>query len=153
MIGVFLTRPRAGENGLKTINRSFYISAIISVLCTVAAFTYLPTSFDDLDGGSADASGNPALIASVSVIIGIVLAAVILALTGYFTGTEDRPVQDVGKTSPTGAATVILSGISVGFESAVYTALVIGAAVYGAFLVGGLVWSRCSASCWSAVAC
>ncbi|HZO67355.1 MAG TPA: sodium-translocating pyrophosphatase [Kribbellaceae bacterium] len=138
VIGVFLTRPRAGENGLKTINRSFYISAIISaVLCTVAAFTYLPTSFDDLDGGSADASGNPALIASVSVIIGIVLAAVILALTGYFTGTEDRPVQDVGKTSLTGAATVILSGISVGFESAVYTALVIGAAVYGAFLVGG----------------
>jgi K(+)-stimulated pyrophosphate-energized sodium pump len=138
VIGVFLTRPRAGENGLKTINRSFYISAIVSaVLCTVAAFVYLPTSFGDLDGGSTDASGNPALIASVSVIIGIVLAAVILALTGYFTGTEDRPVQDVGKTSLTGAATVILSGISVGFESAVYTALVIGAAVYGAFLVGG----------------
>ncbi|MGH3462142.1 MAG: proton/sodium-translocating pyrophosphatase, partial [Kribbellaceae bacterium] len=138
ILGVYITRPRPGESGLTTINRSFYISAIISaVLCTVAAFTYLPTSFDDLDGGSTDASGNPALIASVSVIIGIVLAAVILALTGYFTGTEDRPVQDVGKTSLTGAATVILSGIAVGFESAVYTALVIGAAVYGAFLVGG----------------
>ena len=27
IIGVFLTKPRAGENGLKTINRSFYISA------------------------------------------------------------------------------------------------------------------------------
>ena len=61
-------------------------------------------------------------------LIGIVLAAVILALTGYFTGTEHRPVRDVGKTSLTGAATVILSGLSVGFESAVYTALVIGAA-------------------------
>jgi K(+)-stimulated pyrophosphate-energized sodium pump len=60
-----------------------------------------------------------------------------LALTGYFTGTEHRPVKDVGKTSLTGAATVILSGLSVGFESAVYTALVIGAAVYGAFLLGG----------------
>ena len=69
--------------------------------------------------------------------IGIVLAAIILALTGYFTGTEHRPVKDVGKTSLTGAATVILSGLSVGFESAVYTALVIAAAVYGAFLLGG----------------
>ena len=48
-----------------------------------------------------------------------------------------RPVKDVGKTSLTGAATVILSGLSVGFESAVYTALVIGAAVFGAFLLGG----------------
>jgi K(+)-stimulated pyrophosphate-energized sodium pump len=141
IVGVFLTRPRAGENGLKTINRSFYISAVISaVLCAVAAYVYLPTSFEDLRGATeaiAGQDGNPALIATVSVLIGIVLAAVILALTGYFTGTEDRPVKDVGKTSLTGAATVILSGFSVGLESAVYTALVIGAAVYGAFLVGG----------------
>ncbi|HEY0816309.1 MAG TPA: sodium/proton-translocating pyrophosphatase, partial [Pseudonocardia sp.] len=53
--------------------------------------------------------------------------------TGYFTGTEDKPVRTVGESSLTGAATVILSGISIGFESAVYTALVIGAAVFGAF--------------------
>ncbi|MFD7153882.1 sodium-translocating pyrophosphatase [Kribbella sp. NPDC059898] len=142
VVGVFLTRPRTGENGLRTINRAFYISAVISaVLCAVAAFVYLPSSFKDLTGAAgtaiADNSGDPRLIATVSVIIGIVLAAVILALTGYFTGTEDKPVKDVGKTSLTGAATVILSGISVGFESAVYTAVVIAAAVYGAFLVGG----------------
>src|SRR5207342_217471 len=80
--------------------------------------------------------GNPALIASIAVVIGIVMAAAILSLTGYFTGTEYKPVKDVGKTSLTGAATVILSGLSVGFESAVYTTLVIGAAVFGAFLLG-----------------
>ncbi|GAB2564334.1 sodium-translocating pyrophosphatase [Kribbella endophytica] len=141
VIGVFLTKPRAGENGLKTINRAFYISAAFSaVLCAIAAFTYLPSSFGDLTGATekiAAQDGDPRVIATVSVIIGIVLAAIILALTGYFTGTEDKPVKDVGKSSLTGAATVILSGIAVGFESAVYTALVIAAAVYGAFLVGG----------------
>jgi K(+)-stimulated pyrophosphate-energized sodium pump len=141
VIGVFLTRPRTGENGLRTINRAFYVSAVISaVLCTLAAFVYLPSKFRDLTGATdaiAAHDGDPRLIATVSVIIGIVLAAIILALTGYFTGTEDKPVKDVAKTSLTGAATVILSGISVGFESAVYTALVIAAAVYGAFLVGG----------------
>ncbi|MDX6279812.1 MAG: K(+)-stimulated pyrophosphate-energized sodium pump [Kribbellaceae bacterium] len=141
VIGVFLTKPRAGENGLRTINRAFYISAAISaVLCAVAAFAYLPSKFGDLTGATAAIAaqdGDPRVIATVSVIIGIVLAAIILALTGYFTGTEDKPVQDVGRTSLTGAATVILSGISVGFESAVYTGLVIAAAVYGAFLVGG----------------
>ncbi|MCW2868202.1 MAG: V-type H(+)-translocating pyrophosphatase, partial [Marmoricola sp.] len=37
IIGIFLTKPRAGENGLKTINRSFYLSAGISaVLCAIA---------------------------------------------------------------------------------------------------------------------
>ncbi|MPZ96084.1 MAG: sodium-translocating pyrophosphatase [Propionibacteriales bacterium] len=152
IMGVFITRPREGEGGLKTINRSFYISAAVSaVLCTAAAFLYLPSSFEGLTDISATGSlldqlfqgegvtpdGNPRIIASVAVLIGIVLAALILALTGYFTGTEHRPVRDVGKTALTGPATVILSGLSVGFESAVYTAMVIGAAVYGAFLLGG----------------
>src|SRR4029077_16608261 len=84
-----------------------------------------------------NSGGNPALIASISVVIGIVMASAILALTGYYTGTEYKPVKDVGRTSLPGAATVILSGLSVGFESAVYTTLVIGAAVFGAFLLGG----------------
>ncbi|HEX7307831.1 sodium-translocating pyrophosphatase [Lentzea sp.] len=141
VIGVYTTKAKAGESGLAAINRSFYISAVISaVLCTIAAFVFLPSSFADLNGISdalKGGSGNPALIASVAVIIGIVLAGVILWLTGYYTGTEHKPVQEVGQTSLTGAATVILSGISVGFESAVYTALVIGAAVYGAFLLSG----------------
>ncbi|MBA2465723.1 MAG: sodium-translocating pyrophosphatase [Nocardioidaceae bacterium] len=140
ILGVFITKPRAGENGLTTINRSFYISAGVSaVLCTVAAYTYLPGSFaelTDVPQALVDYSGDPRLIATVAVLIGIVLAAVILSLTGYYTGTDHRPVIDVGKTSMTGAATVILSGLSVGFESAVFTALVIGAAVYGAFLLG-----------------
>ena len=150
--GVYLCKPRVGENGLTTINRAFYLSAGIAAIgCVILSFVYLPTSFTELSsGGSAlemsqlDAlvgqeaapDGNPALIAAAAVLIGIVLAAAILALTGYFTGTEHRPVQDVGRTSVTGAATVILSGLSVGFESAVYTTLVIGAAVFGAFALG-----------------
>jgi K(+)-stimulated pyrophosphate-energized sodium pump len=139
VIGVYITRAKVGESGLTAINRSFYISALISaVLCTVAAFVFLPGSFSELDGASNPGEGgSPAMIAAVAVIIGIVLAGVILWLTGYFTGTEYKPVKDVGKSSLTGAATVILSGISVGFESAVYTAVVIGASVYGAFLLSG----------------
>ena len=148
VLGIYLCKPRTGENGLTTINRAFYISAAVSaVACVVLSFVYLPTSFDkftvvrvttlDRVVGVTHTSGNPALIASVAVVIGIVLAAAILALTGYFTGTEYKPVRDVGRTSLTGAATVILSGLSVGFESAVYTAGVIAAAVFGAALLGG----------------
>jgi K(+)-stimulated pyrophosphate-energized sodium pump len=141
IIGVFLTRPRAGENGLRTINRSFYISAAISaVLVAIAALAYLPSSFaalnlpSDVQHGLID---DPRIVAIGAVVIGIVLAVLILSLTGYYTGTEDRPVNNVGKTSLTGAATVVLAGVSVGLESAVYTAIVIAAAVYGAFLLGG----------------
>jgi K(+)-stimulated pyrophosphate-energized sodium pump len=135
--GIFITKARVGESGLSTINRSFYISAAVSaVLCAIASFTFLPRHFSSLKGAE-QASGDPALIAFIAVIIGIVLAAVILWLTGVYTGTEGGAVQGVAQTSLTGAATVILSGLSVGFESAVYTALVIAAAVFGAFLLGG----------------
>jgi K(+)-stimulated pyrophosphate-energized sodium pump len=71
------------------------------------------------------------------VLIGIALAAAIQVLTGFFTETGKRPVNDVAASSETGAATVILAGIAVGFESAVYSALLIAAAVFGAFLLGG----------------
>ncbi|HET7069350.1 MAG TPA: sodium-translocating pyrophosphatase [Nocardioides sp.] len=148
VVGIYLCKPRPGENGLVTINRAFYISAAISaVACVILAFVYLPGSWGDLAGldlnNSLLASGlpgnSPRVIAAVAVVLGIVLASAILALTGYFTGTDYRPVKDVGKTSLTGAATVILSGISVGFESSVYTAIVIGAAVFVAAVVGGSV--------------
>ena len=74
------------------------------MLCTVAGVRLPAGQLQDLTGATeaiAAHDGDPRLIATVSVIIGIVLAAIILALTGYFTGTEDKPVQDVGKTSPT----------------------------------------------------
>src|SRR5471032_578763 len=51
ILGVFITRPRPGENGLVAINRGFYISAAVSaVLCTTAAFIYMPSKFADLVG-------------------------------------------------------------------------------------------------------
>ncbi|MEU8179879.1 sodium-translocating pyrophosphatase [Micromonospora sp. NPDC049047] len=139
IVGVFITRLRASDrNALSAINRAFYISAVLSaVLVAIAAYAYLPATFDEFDGGLTDAPGNPRLVAIGAVVIGIVLAAAIQALTGYFTETNRRPVQDIGKSSQTGAATVILAGISIGLESAVYSALLIGAGVFGAFLLGG----------------
>ncbi|MBV9315074.1 MAG: sodium-translocating pyrophosphatase [Pseudonocardia sp.] len=151
VLGVYITRARVGEGGLKAINRSFYISAVFSaVLCVAAAFAYLPTSFKALTGAWGNSGPmddtvitqagalDPRVFASVAVLIGIVLAGIILYLTGYFTGTEHKPVKTVGDSALTGPATVVLAGISIGFESAAYTALVISAAVYGAFVLGGV---------------
>ncbi|SES32788.1 K(+)-stimulated pyrophosphate-energized sodium pump [Pedococcus cremeus] len=141
LIGVFITKVRPGENALKAINRGFYISAVISaVLSAIAAFLYLPSTFAGLGSNNQEIQaldGNPRIVAIGAVIIGIVLAAIILWLTGHFTGTDKRPTRDVARTSLTGAATVVLSGIGVGLESAVYTAAIIGGAVYLAFLLGG----------------
>ncbi|PKV86999.1 sodium-translocating pyrophosphatase [Streptomyces sp. TLI_146] len=143
MIGIFAVAPRrADRSGMSAINRGFFISAVISLTMVAAAvYIYLPSTYAELDGVTDAAikahDGDPRILALVAVAIGIVLAAVIQQLTGYFTETTRRPVRDIGKSSLTGPATVVLAGISIGLESAVYTALLIGLSVYGAFLLGG----------------
>ncbi len=146
IIGIFAVAPRPGDrNGMAAINRGFFISAVASaIFCSIAAFLYLPDSYEGLssssqlldDTGAAIVDGDPRMFAVVAVLIGIVLAAAIQQLTGYFTETNRRPVMDIGRTSLTGPATVILAGISVGLESAVYSAALIGLAVYAAYMLG-----------------
>ncbi|HWV77807.1 MAG TPA: sodium-translocating pyrophosphatase, partial [Isoptericola sp.] len=144
LLGVLVTRVRGSENGLKAINRGFYLSAVVgALLAAVAAFVYLPSSFAELSGTAelGEVTADPRVVASLAVIIGVVLAGIILWITGYFTGTTSKPTLHVAATSRTGAATVVLSGIGVGFESAVYTAGVIAAAICGVFLLaGGSLW-------------
>jgi K(+)-stimulated pyrophosphate-energized sodium pump len=141
VIGIFSVRPLARDRSRMTaINRGFFISAVISVIGVgILCFTYLPSKFSALQGITESAisgyNGNPRWIAFGAVLIGIVLASAIQLLTGYFTETTRRPVRDIGEASETGAATVILSGISSGMESAVYSALLIGGAVFGAYLL------------------
>ena len=142
-LGVFITRIRGNEPGLQAINRGFYISAALgAVVSAAAAWIYLPGSFADFNGSKlADVTRDPRLMATVAVIVGIGLAGLILWLTGYFTDTGSKPTQRVARTSLTGPATVVLSGIGVGLESAVYTATVIaGAIVILFFVAGGSLW-------------
>jgi K(+)-stimulated pyrophosphate-energized sodium pump len=141
VIGIFAVAPRKGDrSGMTAINRGFFVSAVISLVLVIgAAFLYLPAKFSALKGVTDTSistyNGNPRLLAIGAVIIGIVLASAIQLLTGYFTETNRKPVRDIGESSETGAATVILSGIAIGMESAVYAALLIGGAVFGAFLL------------------
>jgi K(+)-stimulated pyrophosphate-energized sodium pump len=142
MAGIFFVAPRKNDrSGMTAINRGFFLSAIFSlVLVVIGSFVYLPSKFSDLKGVTDPTilhhAGDPRLLAIGAVVIGLVLASAIQLLTGYFTETTRRPVKEITDSSRTGPATVILSGISVGLESAVYSALLIGAAVYGAFLLG-----------------
>jgi K(+)-stimulated pyrophosphate-energized sodium pump len=142
VIGIFVVSPRQGDrSGMTAINRGFFVSAVISLVLVVgAAFLYLPSKFSKLTGvtqvGILHHGGSPQWLAIGAVVIGLVLASAIQLLTGYFTETNRKPVREIGESSLTGPATVILSGVASGMESAVYAALLIGGAVYAAFLLG-----------------
>jgi K(+)-stimulated pyrophosphate-energized sodium pump len=141
VLGILVVVPRTQDrSGMTAINRGFFISVVVSLAAVaVAAFVYLPSHFSGLDGANGavkQLSGNPATMAFLAVLVGLVLASAIQLLTGYFTETNRKPVREIGRSALTGPATVILSGFSIGLESAVYSAILIGGAVYVAFLLG-----------------
>jgi K(+)-stimulated pyrophosphate-energized sodium pump len=73
--------------------------------------------------------------AFLSVAVGIVLAIVIDEVTKYFTDTHYKPVKDIAASSKTGSATLLLRGLSVGFEATVWQIIVIAATILGAVII------------------
>jgi len=122
IIGTYQVRGKKGEkrgNAMAGINRGFYTSA---ALCFVS-FAFLAHFYMD------------EWRAFLSVGVGIILAIAIDELTKYFTHTHYTPVKEIAKSSRTGPATVILSGLSVGMESTVWAILVIAATILSAVLI------------------
>ncbi len=72
---------------------------------------------------------------AVLTMIGVGLAVAFNPLTSYFTSTKKPPVKEIVKSTKTGAATTILTGLSVGMESSVYALLVLVIAFMCALLL------------------
>jgi K(+)-stimulated pyrophosphate-energized sodium pump len=122
IIGTYQVRGKKGEkkgNAMAGINRGFYTSA---ALCFVS-FAFLAHFYMD------------EWRAFLSVGVGILLAIAIDELTKYFTHTHHTPVKEIARSSRTGPATVILTGLSVGMESSVWAILVIAATILSALII------------------
>jgi K(+)-stimulated pyrophosphate-energized sodium pump len=127
IIGIYLVNPKSEtESGIKSINRGFFYSGILSALA-VFGLTYLYFRPDgEVDWAPAWA-----------VLLGLILAAVIHYLTEYYTSTEKKPVKEIAASTQTGPATTIISGFAFGLESTVWSIIAIAGAIGGAFLLGG----------------
>jgi K(+)-stimulated pyrophosphate-energized sodium pump len=69
--------------------------------------------------------------------IGVALAIVFNPLTSLFTSTKKNAVKSIVKSTDTGPATTILTGLSVGMESSVWALVVIAISFVGALLLYG----------------
>ncbi|HSO14072.1 MAG TPA: sodium-translocating pyrophosphatase [Anaerolineales bacterium] len=134
IIGTYFVR--GGETGksadaMKAIFSGFLTSAAISaVLFFAAGYLYMKDTMADYGGWWR----MPAAVG-----VGVLLAILIDRLTEYFTGTHAAPVNDIKKAADTGPATLILSGISVGFESSVWSVIVIALTIVASIFIFGTI--------------
>ncbi|HRQ40807.1 MAG TPA: sodium-translocating pyrophosphatase [Chloroflexota bacterium] len=126
IIGTYLVKGQPGKSkdAMAAIFRGFLTSAAISVvLFGIVALFYMR----DVPGGW----WRPFL----STTVGVALAIVIDRLTDYFTGTHNAPVKEIRESTRSGPATTILSGLGVGYESSVWSVVVIALTIGAAILL------------------
>ena len=128
IIGTYRVKGQShtGGNAMAAIFRGFLTSAAISVVSFgLVAFFYMR----EVPGGW----WRPFLATAA----GVLLAILIDRLTDYFTGTHGKPVQEIKESAEGGPATLILSGLGSGYESAVWSVVVIALTIGAAILIFG----------------
>ncbi len=76
----------------------------------------------------------------VATAIGLVVMVLLVLSTDYYTSAHYRPVERIAEASQSGAGPVVITGLSVGLESAFIPGLVIVAGTLGAY--GALAWNN-----------
>jgi K(+)-stimulated pyrophosphate-energized sodium pump len=135
IIGTYLVRGGQGKSGdaMKAIFKGFLTSAAVSVaLFVLAGYVYLHMMLKDTPAGLLPGGWWRTPLA---VAIGVLLAILIDRLTEYFTGTHATPVKSIKKAADTGPATLILQGLSTGYESSVWSILVIAGTIFSSIVI------------------
>lgn len=116
------------RNAMRAMNNGFYLAAVVSVIGFAAV-----TMFYMIDPATKAVDWRPFM----ATVAGILLAIVLDKVTEYFTSTHFHPVKETSKASLTGAATNILSGLSLGMESSVWAVVVVAGSILSSVLIYG----------------
>ena len=117
----------------KALNMGNWGSIILTALASVALVYFILPEQMTLRGHEFTKWGVLGAI-----IVGLIVGALMSAITEYYTAMNKRPVNSIIQQSSTGHATNVIGGLAVGMESTFLPILVLAAGIYGSFWCAGL---------------
>jgi K(+)-stimulated pyrophosphate-energized sodium pump len=132
IVAMFFIRGKETEDPMNILNRGYWVTTILS-----AAGLALVTSQMMATGSQTGPNGIPTWVFFFGCgIVGLATSVAFVYITQYYTAGGFRPVREIAEASKTGPATNIISGMAVGFETTLVTALTIGIALLASNWLG-----------------
>ncbi len=125
IIGTFFVKVRPGGKIMNALYRGLAVSGVLAAI----AFWFI-----------TDSMFEPALAMPLfwCAIVGLVLTALLVVITEYYTATEYAPVQEVARASETGHGTNVIAGLAVSMKSTAAPVIVVAAAIWTCYAIAGL---------------
>ena len=128
IIGTFFVKVRGEGKIMNALYRGLIVSGI---LAAIAFYFVTKLIMGDNDVYSAGALYGSALI-------GLVLTALMVLITEYYTSTEYAPVRHIAQSSTTGDGTNVIAGLGVSMKATAAPVLAVCASIWGAYELAGL---------------
>ena len=134
IIATFFVKVKQGGSIMGALYKGVIVSAVLSAV----AFWFVTGNL--LPQGLT--TGDGLVISKFALfhcsLIGLVLTGLIVWITEFYTGTQYGPVQHIAAASTTGHGTNIIAGLGISMKSTALPVIVICAAIWSAYALGGL---------------
>ncbi|HEX8375875.1 MAG TPA: sodium-translocating pyrophosphatase, partial [Geminicoccaceae bacterium] len=135
--GTYAVRLGANQSIMGALYKGLITAGVLSIGAIAAVNYALFGGFDTTFTTTAGVSFTSGALLGCAV-IGLVITALIVVITEYYTGTNFRPVKSIADASVTGHGTNVIQGLAISLESTALPALVIVAGIIGTYTLAGL---------------
>ena len=152
IIGTYMVKLGAKESIMGALYKGFWTTTILAVPAIFGAFWF--SLGGDLQQVITVKEGLsfPAMNLVWASYVGLVVTALIVWITEYYTGTNYRPVKSIAAASQTGHGTNVIQGLAISLESTALPTLVIVVGVISSFELAGPLGVAFAASAMLALA-
>lgn len=132
LIGIIFVRRFKNQGIMGALYNGLAVTGVLSAI----AFYFITHKF--MDGLTQYGSKYTPDNLFFAALIGLVVTALLVVITEYFTSTRYNPVKSIAESSQTGHGTNVITGLAVSMRSTAMPVLVICAAIMGAFYFAGI---------------